>query len=128
MNKTQVAPHPGRILKNKFLIPLGISGCSVARQLHIQPGNLNDIILERKRITDKMAVRLSHYFNRVSINFWAGIIVDFESDLTGDDLNKAKEAKIKRLLLLRETMMPLLQSLPTLPNYEEIFDETKIEV
>jgi len=54
--------HPGEILKEDYLIPLGISSRALARALHIPPPRINDIVRQRRGITADTAMRLARHF------------------------------------------------------------------
>ncbi|MFC5473318.1 HigA family addiction module antitoxin [Paraherbaspirillum soli] len=54
--------HPGEILREDFLKPLGISANALSKALHVPPGRINDIVLERRGITPDTALRLARYF------------------------------------------------------------------
>jgi addiction module HigA family antidote len=54
--------HPGEILKEEYLKPLGMSVNALAKALHVQPSRMNDIVLGRRGITADTAMRLARYF------------------------------------------------------------------
>ena len=54
--------HPGEILREEFLKPLGISAYELAKRLHVPAPRVNDIVLERRGISADTAVRLSRFF------------------------------------------------------------------
>jgi addiction module HigA family antidote len=54
--------HPGEILLEDYLIPLGISARALARILHVAPPRINDIIRQRRGITADTAMRLARRF------------------------------------------------------------------
>ena len=63
MTKAKVfAVHPGEILREEFMKPLGISSNRLAKELHISAPRVNDIVLERRSITADTAVRLGVFF------------------------------------------------------------------
>lgn len=64
--------HPGEILKEEFLIPLGLSAYRLAKDLGIPQTRISDILLERRRITADTALRLSRYLG-TSPNFWLNL-------------------------------------------------------
>jgi addiction module HigA family antidote len=57
-----IAVHPGEILREEFMKPLGISSNRLARELYISAPRVNDIVLERRSVTADTAVRLGIYF------------------------------------------------------------------
>ena len=54
--------HPGEILREEFMAPLGLSANALARALHVTPARINDIVRERRGITADTALRLARYF------------------------------------------------------------------
>lgn len=54
--------HPGEILREDFMVPLGLSANALAKALHVPAGRINDIVLERRGITPDTALRLTRYF------------------------------------------------------------------
>lgn len=66
------AVHPGEILREEFLEPMGISAYRLSVELHVTPPTVNDIVRERRGITPEMAARLSKYFG-TSEQFWLNL-------------------------------------------------------
>jgi addiction module HigA family antidote len=63
MAKNGMRPvHPGEILREDFLIPLGMSANALAKALHVPPPRINDIVRERRGVTADTAMRLARYF------------------------------------------------------------------
>lgn len=56
-------PHPGEILHEEFLKPLGLSVYQVAKALHVGRSQLNDICRGRKNISAGVSLRLARYFD-----------------------------------------------------------------
>ena len=89
--------HPGEILREEFLIPLGLSASALALALHVPAPRINDIVREQRSVTADTALRLSRYFG-MSEGFFLGLQSDY-------DLARAKESladvldKIERLPL-----------------------------
>jgi addiction module HigA family antidote len=54
--------HPGEILLEEFLIPMGISQSALARELHTSFRAINEIVNQKRGITTEMSLRLSRYF------------------------------------------------------------------
>ncbi|MFZ0299684.1 MAG: HigA family addiction module antitoxin [Candidatus Sulfotelmatobacter sp.] len=61
-NSQRWAVHPGEILREEFLEPMGISSYRLDVELHVSPPTVNDIIREKRGITPEMAARLAKYF------------------------------------------------------------------
>jgi addiction module HigA family antidote len=64
MRKKVLAPiHPGEILMEEFLKPLGISQYRLAKDIHVPARRINEIVHGKRSITADTALRLSRYFN-----------------------------------------------------------------
>jgi addiction module HigA family antidote len=66
------AVHPGEILREEFLAPMGISAYRLAVELRVSPPTVNDIVREKRGITAEMAARLARYFG-TSEQFWLNL-------------------------------------------------------
>jgi len=66
------AVHPGEILREEFLEPMGISAYRLAVELHVSAPTVNDIVREKRGITPEMAARLAKYFG-TSEQFWLNL-------------------------------------------------------
>lgn len=75
--------HPGEILREEFMKPLGLSSRKLASLLKIPAPRINDVILEKRGITAGTALRLAHYFNTTP-EFWMNMQIAYE-------LRKAEE-------------------------------------
>jgi len=64
--------HPGEILREEFLKPLGMSAYELAKRLHVPAPRVNDIVLERRGISADTAVRLSRFFGTTE-RFWLNL-------------------------------------------------------
>ncbi|SRR6056297_36506 len=54
--------HPGEILREDYLVPLGMSANALSKALHVPAPRVNDIVRERRGITADTAMRLARYF------------------------------------------------------------------
>jgi len=54
--------HPGEILREDYLLPLGMSANALAKALHVPTPRINDVVRERRGITADTAMRLARYF------------------------------------------------------------------
>jgi len=77
MKKRLPNVHPGEVLLEEFLKPLGISQNRLARELKVPPRRVNEIILGKRAITPDTALRLARYFG-TSERFWLGLQLDYE--------------------------------------------------
>jgi antitoxin HigA-1 len=69
--------HPGEILREEFVKPLGISSYELAKRLHVPAPRINDIVLERRGISTDTAIRLSRFFGTTE-HFWLNLQNDYE--------------------------------------------------
>ena len=64
--------HPGEILREEFLIPLGLSAHALSAALHVPVPLIRDIIRERRAVTPEVALRLARYFDTTA-QFWINL-------------------------------------------------------
>lgn len=84
--------HPGEVLREEFLKPMGISAYELAKRLHVPVPRVNDIVLERRGISADTAIRLSRFFGTTE-QFWMNLQAAYE-------VNRAKAshaAEIQRI-------------------------------
>ena len=96
MVKDKLEPiHPGEVLLEEFLKPMGLSQNRLALDISVPPRRINEIVLGKRRITVDTALRLARYFN-MSPQFWLGLQMDYDLDLAEDELTEkiAREVKI----------------------------------
>jgi addiction module HigA family antidote len=95
MTKEKLHPvHPGEVLSQEFLKPLGLSQNRVALDIGVPPRRINEIVLEKRRITADTALRLARYFN-TSPQFWLGLQADHDLDVTTLSLGDRLEREVK---------------------------------
>src|SRR5258707_12461594 len=70
--------HPGEILREEFLKPMGMSANELARSIRVPAPRINDIVLERRGITADTAVRLARFFG-MSEEFWMNLQLQYEA-------------------------------------------------
>lgn len=82
--------HPGEVLLEEFLSPLGISQYRLAKDTSVPPRRINEIVHGKRAVTADTALRLGRYFG-VTARFWlnlqAQFDLDIERDRLGDRLN-----------------------------------------
>jgi addiction module HigA family antidote len=69
--------HPGEILREEFMRPLGLSQNALARALNVPPRRINEIVLEKRGITADTALRLARYFGTAA-EMWTGLQADYD--------------------------------------------------
>ena len=90
MLKNRMRPiHPGEILREEYMSPLGLSANSLARALAVTPARINDIVRERRGITADTALRLARYFG-TDARSWMNLQAAY-------DLRVAELAQAKRI-------------------------------
>ena len=83
--------HPGEILLEEFMGPLGLSQYRVAKDIGVHPRRINEIVHGKRSITADTALRLSRYFGtseRFWLNLQARYDLEVEKDRLGDRLNQ----------------------------------------
>jgi len=77
--KTNKLPpiHPGEILREEFMKPLGLSQNALARALNVPPRRVNEIVLEKRGITADTALRLARYLGTTA-EMWTGLQADYD--------------------------------------------------
>jgi len=75
--------HPGEMLREEFMIPMGLSAYSLAVAIGVPATRIREIANERRGITADTALRLGQYF-QVSAEFWMNVQQKFELDLARD--------------------------------------------
>ena len=77
----RLAPvHPGEVLRDEFLTPMGLSVYGLARALKVSRPRLNDLVLGRRRVTVDTALRLGRYFGTTP-EFWLALQTRYDLDV-----------------------------------------------
>ena len=77
--------HPGEILLEEFLEPMGISQYRLAKDISVPPRRINEIVLGKRAITPDTALRLSLFFG-LSERFWMNLQTRYDIELEKDRL------------------------------------------
>jgi addiction module HigA family antidote len=88
--------HPGEILREDYLKPLGMSANALAQALKVPASRVNDIVLERRGITVDTAMRLVRYFGG-DVQSWMNLQTAYEIKVAGKDLAQKIEAEVQPL-------------------------------
>ncbi len=84
MSQEKIPPvHPGEILLEEFMKPVGISQNELARALTVPPRRINEIVHGKRGITVDTALLLSRHFG-TSVRFWLGLQDDYVLDVAED--------------------------------------------
>ncbi len=82
--------HPGEILKEEYLEPLGITPAALARALHVSAPTVNDIVRERRNISADVALRLAAALGTTA-QFWLNLQAAY--DLRKAEIEKGEVIK-----------------------------------
>jgi antitoxin HigA-1 len=93
MEKKMAPVHPGEVLLEEFLKPMGISQNHLAIEIRVPARRINEIVLGKRRITADTALRLSRYFSNTA-RFWLGLQTDYDIDLAEDELGETIDREV----------------------------------
>ncbi|KQC13663.1 MAG: XRE family transcriptional regulator [Desulfuromonas sp. SDB] len=86
--------HPGEILMEEFLKPMGISQYKLAKDINVHPRRINEIVHGNRAITANTALRLSRYFG-MSERFWINLQARYDLEMEKDKLKNRLEKEVK---------------------------------
>jgi addiction module HigA family antidote len=91
----RIAPiHPGEILAEEFLKPMGISQYRLAKDISVPPRRINEIVHGKRNISADTALRLARYFN-TSDRFWMNLQSWYDLEIEKDRLGKRLQTEVK---------------------------------
>lgn len=90
--KTLPNVHPGEILLEEFLNPMGISQNRLARAMDVPPRRINEIVHGKRAVTADTALRLAHALGTTE-QFWMGLQADYDLE----EARKSSGNKLKRI-------------------------------
>ncbi len=94
MRKKKLAPiHPGKILLEEFLKPMGISQYRVAKDISVSARRINEIVHGTRSLTANTALRLAKYFG-TSPQFWLNLQSHFDLELELDKMGKKLKVEV----------------------------------
>lgn len=100
---TKLPPvHPGEILLEDFLKPLGLSQYRLARSLSVPPRRINEIVLPKRSVTADTALRLARFFG-TSDRFWLNLQAAYDLDVERDRLAGRLSREVEVLRRLNKT-------------------------
>lgn len=88
MRTTIAAVHPGEILFDEFLQPLGVTQHRLAVSIAVPPRRINEIVHGKRRITADTALRLARYFG-TSDRFWLNLQTRYDLETERDNIGEA---------------------------------------
>ncbi len=92
--------HPGEVLLEEFLKPMGLSQHQLALSLGVDARRINEIVLGKRRITADTALRLARFFGTTP-QFWMGLQSDYDLDVAADKLGDRLEKEVRVHALAR---------------------------
>ena len=91
MSKKLPPIHPGEILREEFMKPLGLSSNGLARSLDVTPARINEIVRERRGISADTALRLARFFG-TDVQSWMNLQTHYDiqcaEDIAGHAIRK----------------------------------------
>ncbi len=96
MKKTIPPIHPGELLLEEFLEPLGLSQYRLAKDISVPPRRINEIVLGKRAVSADTALRLAKYFG-MSPQFWMNAQSHYDLEVQKDFLNERLENEVKIL-------------------------------
>lgn len=87
--------HPGEVLLEEFLEPMGISQYRVAKDISVPPRRINEIVHRTRGISADTALRLGRYFG-TSERFWMNLQAQYDLDVERDRLGDRLEREVVR--------------------------------
>ena len=88
MRTKKMAPvHPGEILLEQFLKPMGMSQNRLAIEISVPPRRINEIVKGKRRVTANTAMRLAIFFS-MTPQYWMGLQADYDLDIAQDELEE----------------------------------------
>lgn len=88
--------HPGEVLLDEFLKPMGISQNHLALRIRVPARRINEIVLGKRSVTADTALRLARFFD-TSARFWLGLQLDYDFDRASDQLSEQIEHDVHAL-------------------------------
>lgn len=86
--------HPGEILRNEYLTPLGMSVYALALAIKVPRSRVNDIALGRRAMTTDTAMRLARYFG-TSPQFWLNLQARYDLDVAERSMRRRIEREVR---------------------------------
>ena len=94
MNAKKLPPvHPGEILMEEYLEPMGISQYRLAKEISVPPRRINEIVHGKRAITPDTALRLSRFFGTTEL-FWVNLQTRYDMEIEKDKLAGRLEREV----------------------------------
>ncbi len=95
MSTVMTPIHPGEVLKEEYLVPLGLSQNALARDISVSPRRVNEIVLGKRSVSADTALRLAAYF-RTTPEFWMNLQTHFDLESARDRLGDRLADEVHR--------------------------------
>ena len=95
-NKKLPPIHPGEILREEFLEPMGISQYRLAKDISVPPRRINEIVHGKRSVTADTALRLGRFFG-MSPQFWLNLQTRYDLEMTEDLLGDRLDEEVHTL-------------------------------
>lgn len=96
MTKKIKAIHPGEVLLEDFLLPLGLSQYRLAYGISVPPRRINEIVHGKRAVTADTALRLGRYFGTTAL-FWLNLQARYDLETERDRLGGRLKAEVEVL-------------------------------
>ena len=90
--------HPGEVLLEEFLKPMGLSQNRLALAIGVHARRITEIVLGKRSVTADTALRLARFFG-TSPQFWLGLQTEYDLDLAADALGARLETEVRPYVL-----------------------------
>jgi len=94
MKKKLHPVHPGEVLLEEFLKPMGVSQNRLALNIGVSPRRINEIVLGKRAITADTALRLAKFFG-TSAEFWLGLQSQYDLDVAAEKLGERLKQEVR---------------------------------
>lgn len=95
-HKKMAPVHPGEILMEEFLEPMGISQYKLAKNINVPPRRINEIVHGKRAITANTALRLAKFFD-TSAQFWLNLQSHYDLEIQEDILADRLEHEVRNV-------------------------------
>lgn len=95
MNKKKMPPvHPGEILSEDFLVPMGLSQYRLAKEMNVYPRKINEIVHGKRSITADTALRLAQFFG-TSAELWMNLQAHYDLEVARDKMQEQVKQEVR---------------------------------
>lgn len=95
--KTMSPIHPGEILREEFLVPLGITPNKLSLGIGVSPSRIIEILKGRRSITAETALRLGRYFGNIGPEFWLNLQQRYDLEMARETFEERIDREVRPL-------------------------------